>query len=28
MFMHLIPLILDAYAFDTFNPRCLCMWHL
>jgi len=26
--MHLTPLIRDAYAFDTFNPWCLCSWHL
>jgi len=28
MLMHLTPLIRDAYAFDTFNPWCLCIWHL
>jgi len=26
--MHFTLLIRDAYAFDTFNPWCLCIWHL
>jgi len=28
MLMHLTPLIRVAYAFDMFNPWCLCIWHV